>query len=33
MTDHYEPITAPLAPMSRRGFAITSLAAGFAASV
>jgi carboxymethylenebutenolidase len=33
MTDICEPIAAPLAPMSRRGFAITTLAAGFAASV
>jgi carboxymethylenebutenolidase len=33
MTDVYEPIIAPLAPMSRRGFAITTLAAGFAAGV
>ena len=33
MTDICEPIAAPLAPMSRRGFAMTTLAAGFAASV
>jgi carboxymethylenebutenolidase len=33
MTDILEPIQAAIAPLSRRGFAFTTLAAGFAAAV